>query len=513
MENDIVKKNNVKPIILAIIAILVVALIALGVFYKLRVVGNPVTLTAVALESLNERLEDGETYGKFAAFLEDEDAFQFDMTGNVTLPMDYGSIAIDMFMQEDTDKKETVMDLDVKLNGKDAIYVEGQLDKNALYFAFKENALKYYYLPDLKYPDTNEIDVDSFIDKFVESFRETIKKEDFMETEKEVTVNDTKINAKQYSLKLTNDLVIKLMDKFLEKIEADKELMRALTTLTKFTETELKDSFDSVIKEINVSEDLFYNIYVYKNTAIRFELVDNESVIMIDDYKNSEITLKIIDDYGEEVFFVASERKNEWDLSLTSSDFSIIGTISEREYEITLTAKEVSIKVNGTNDYKEINDGLNAKLEGKVSMEQQGTTITIPYEFDIKLKEIEKVTLKDTTNKVDIDNMSEVENNEFISELNQIPIINMLMGDKSPDVPSGSYDKEVLEKEYKDHLKEAELYAESTVEAMKEQYGSEEAMLQAIQSYTDYASIEEYKEAIYLSYLQDLAYQDEHNSN
>ena len=69
-------------------------------------------------------------------------------------------------------------------------------------------------------------------------------------------------------------------------------------------------------------------------------------------------------------------------------------------------------------------------------------------------------------------------------------------------------DTNILEKEYKDEIENAKDYADSTIEGMKEQYGDEETLLQAIQYYTGYATIDAYKESIYLSYLQNLAIED-----
>ena len=69
-------------------------------------------------------------------------------------------------------------------------------------------------------------------------------------------------------------------------------------------------------------------------------------------------------------------------------------------------------------------------------------------------------------------------------------------------------DKNILEKEYKDDIEDAKEYAAATIEAMKEQYEDEATLLQAIQYYTGYATIEAYQDSIYLSYLQELAFKD-----
>ena len=431
MENEVMKKNNTKPIVLSIIGVLIVLLIVVGVIYKLKVVGDPVTLTTIALEELGEKLEDESSYGKMYEFLADNDTVELNMTGNVTMPMDMGTISLDMMMQEDVDKREAIMDLDVKLDGEDAIYLEGQLDKDATYFAFKENSSKYYYLNDLKYPESSEIDVDSFLDKFIESFKESVKKDNFVESEKEIIVNGETITAKQYSLKLTNNLTKTIMDKFFAKIENDKELMGDIVALTDYTEAELKEAFDTMIADVDASEEaeVYYNLYVYRNTAIRYEIADDASTIMIDDYKNAEITIKGTDSYDEEMVMSFKENKNVWDINLTSTDFTMNGSISEDKYSLTLKADGMTIKVDGTNSYKEINDGLDTILKGNISMEQEGTTVTIPYEFNINLKEIEKVTLKNITDKVDINNMTPEQETEFNNDLMQIPLMTMLMGD------------------------------------------------------------------------------------
>ena len=66
-------------------------------------------------------------------------------------------------------------------------------------------------------------------------------------------------------------------------------------------------------------------------------------------------------------------------------------------------------------------------------------------------------------------------------------------------------DKKVLETEFKNDIKEAEKYADSTIKSMKETYGSDDELLQAIQYYTNYSTIEAYKNYIYINYLQNKA--------
>ena len=63
-------------------------------------------------------------------------------------------------------------------------------------------------------------------------------------------------------------------------------------------------------------------------------------------------------------------------------------------------------------------------------------------------------------------------------------------------------DGKILEKEFPDELVNAGAYADSVIKSMKDQYGSESQLLQAIKYYTNYSSIEAYRNYIYLGQLQ-----------
>ena len=67
-------------------------------------------------------------------------------------------------------------------------------------------------------------------------------------------------------------------------------------------------------------------------------------------------------------------------------------------------------------------------------------------------------------------------------------------------------DKQILEDKYKDKISDAEKDTESTMQELEAAYGDQ--LEAAIQYYTNYNSVEEYKEYVYLSYLQELAIND-----
>ena len=67
-------------------------------------------------------------------------------------------------------------------------------------------------------------------------------------------------------------------------------------------------------------------------------------------------------------------------------------------------------------------------------------------------------------------------------------------------------DKIILEDKYANEIDAAKESAESTMNQLKESYGDD--LLQAIQYYTSYNSLEDYQESLYINYLQEKAVND-----
>ena len=67
-------------------------------------------------------------------------------------------------------------------------------------------------------------------------------------------------------------------------------------------------------------------------------------------------------------------------------------------------------------------------------------------------------------------------------------------------------DKKILEEKYSDKLGEANEYADATIAQVEAYYGDD--VLEAIQYYTSYETVEAYRTSIYTSYLQNLAIED-----
>lgn len=66
-------------------------------------------------------------------------------------------------------------------------------------------------------------------------------------------------------------------------------------------------------------------------------------------------------------------------------------------------------------------------------------------------------------------------------------------------------DTKILEKEFKKDVDDAKKYAENTIKTMEKSYDGKDKLLEAIQYYTGFATIEAYQNYIYINYLQNKA--------
>lgn len=66
-------------------------------------------------------------------------------------------------------------------------------------------------------------------------------------------------------------------------------------------------------------------------------------------------------------------------------------------------------------------------------------------------------------------------------------------------------DTKILEKEFKKDVDDAKEYAEETIKSMEKSYDGKDKLLEAIQYYTGFSTIEAYQNYIYLNYLQNKA--------
>lgn len=205
-------------------------------------------------------------------------------------------------------------------------------------------------------------------------------KSKFFETSKvELEINGKKENVTKNTLKLTRENMTELTKEFLETLKNDDKFLRSYAIINNTDEVTVKDSLESAISSAD-GEDLAENageVSLYTRGLFN-ELVKIEMII--------------------------SEGNDSLELSLTKKD--------DNNYVaklVTMDKEEFILNINVTKE----GNKLNLKLSTNVENQNILLDIKYGYEYD------KEVTLKDVSNSVNINELTEEQATEIMSKLSQ----------------------------------------------------------------------------------------------
>lgn len=205
-------------------------------------------------------------------------------------------------------------------------------------------------------------------------------KSKFFETSKvELEINGKKENVTKNTLKLTKENMIELTKEFLEALKNDDKFLKSYAKINNTDEATVKDSLESEITSID-GEDLAENA---GEVSLYTKGLFNELV---------------------EIEMIVSEGSDSLELSLTKKD--------DNNYVVrlvTMNKEEFILNVNITKE----EHTLNLKLSTNVENQNILLDIKYGYEYD------KEVTLKDVSDSVNINELTEEQATEIMNKLSQ----------------------------------------------------------------------------------------------
>lgn len=233
----------------------------------------------------------------------------------------------------------------------------------------------------------------------------------FFETSKvELEINGKKENVTKNTLKLTKENISELSKKFLETLKNDDKFLNSYAKINNTDEDAVKDSLEKAIDDIN-DEDL------------------GQSTEEISLYTKGLFN-KLI-----KVEMLISEGNDSLELSLTKND--------DNNYVAKLVTMDKEEYLLNINVQKEGNS-LNLKLSTNVDNQSILLDIKYGYEYD------KEVTLKDTSDSVNVNELTEEQATQIMNKLSQnagvqkiiqaISKIESDYGDIESDFDNSSYD-------------------------------------------------------------------------
>lgn len=424
-------KKNGKKVLIAVIAFVAVAILCVGGFFLYRMLktNDPVNVTSDAIRGLKDTFNDvKDEHPGLTKIMEGDDPFEINTDITVKLPKGMGKYTANILAQVDSEKEAIRLDMDAKSDKETLLALSAVMDGAKLYFSLPDTMSKYYFMDMTKYLDeiksslaevdtkklekAMDYDYTKLVDYLADAIEDTFDKKDFKKTSDEITVNDKDIKVNKYSTEVTAEKAAKVVEKFLNKVLNDKELIEVVAELSDMKESDVKDQIKDFLAELKDTdfegnkESLTYNVYVSKTgKAIGYSIEINGTEVMI--AERGDVTELTISAKGVSAT-IAFEKKSDEHYVITAYTTGISATI------------DIKDEVETVKKNKEYKETLSIDFE----LSAMGQSMNASLKAVSTIKKIDSIkTVKDA---VDIEKMNATEQQEFLKEFEQSSLYKLI---------------------------------------------------------------------------------------
>ena len=419
MENNEKKKHSwVGYLIFIGLIILIIITLGLICIVNFVLTNRPISSYKKLINTVYDKYEEKLIDFNEFNVLNDELNYYIDLNFDTNMEQ-YNKIKDDHYILSiNSDLKNNYLDANLKLVNKDnELGFKFALNKNVTYFESKDLYKKPIVLStkDIEWDDFNKINYnqdDMFIvsrkikDEIIKTLKEDNftkeKVKDFHNLNEEKIFNVTKIN---YSL--NNDELYEVLETITEDLIKDKDFMKAYQKLTGQTKKEASDAISN-LKEINIDATLNIDIYVKGlshniiYTTISFINDDDNTILFAIDESNKandEYSFKLLVD--NETFIDGKV------YDIKDNDFKLKGNIYSGDDKVNL---EINYQV-----LKDSNNEKEYKVNFKIKNSGSDEYIKVNLKYGVSNK-VNKLITKDAVN---VDNLTEQEEQEIINKLSE----------------------------------------------------------------------------------------------
>lgn len=376
------KKRNF-PI--GIIFVLLILILIGGCAYYYFVLDSPKNIFLTAVNKLSSNIElDNTTYEKTNI------DFSLDLN-LITNKKDYieltdiiNEMSITGNFGINLTKKEESINIKALYEEKDLFGVTGYITKDTMYMKLDnifdkvlKDELTEEDIQDMNetfnnYNEENE-STKIVIEALVKHFTKTLEEANY--TKEYIELDET------YVKKLTLIIDKELVETFCDKLLNDPEFMENYSKLQGITESELKEKINKAIYDLEESKcEISLYLSILKNEFIKLEIIEGDYRITLTE-ENNELAFK---------YYESSIIKYQGYAKVTKNDSN---------YQISLSIEDIEEE------------------------------ITIELNLDITLEFDKEIEVLDTTNAIDIDELTEDDYNKVIENITNNQTLNGLLGD------------------------------------------------------------------------------------
>lgn len=431
-------ENQTKKILKILLPIIVILLVIIGIFAYIKMQSKPSKLFANEVNKVAQKLNSKEEIGKT----------KLDATINLDINSQskkiaeindfIGSPKITLNMEQDISKEITKFNIAVNTKGEEIINLESVLQDNSIYLLFKDFFDKYIEVKEEDAEDKEESlkqldktydamkelskkDINKFINDVEKTVKDYLKKQKYKTSKETIKIEGKEIKANKITLSLGEKEYAELITKILETVKKNEKIVKALEVIDEDILQDIEDEIEYLKDEISTNEKMQIALYTKGLNA----KVIQKTVILKDEY--------------EGVFSATIQEinKNNVKLKMNIMDEEIIFKITKKNDKIEKISLVPPQNLEGTEAYLEMKEtGKNKGISTifvKIPVKYM-EDLSLPFDDDIELKvTIEyaedfnaNVEKEDVSNAVDINKISEQEQEEIMKKIEKSKIYEMI---------------------------------------------------------------------------------------
>ena len=254
-----------------------------------------------------------------------------------------------------------------------------------------------------KLPAIPDYKWEKLIDYLADSFEGAFSNKDFEKEKEELTIGGKDVKVSKYTANVDEVKLKAIVDKFLDKVASDKDLMEVIATLTETDESEIKDAIKEVknTKASELGEVSFdYSVYVTtsgKTIGFGFNI---EGVDFIIAEYNDVISIQAVAE-GMPITLEFEQKSDNHVVATLNAMGMITGKLDIKSEEETITKGK---------EYKET-------LDIEFTLDAMGEKISASVNAESTIKKISSVDTSAKKGAISIDDMSETEASIFMSQV------------------------------------------------------------------------------------------------
>ncbi len=393
------KSNKGLKIISLLLIVISISLIAGGVYFLLK----PTTVLKQSYQYLAKAFQMGNNKN---TELINKDKVKYEGNFHISLGeslnLGINSLDLKLTAEEDKTAKISQYKIETKMNDMSLVNASAILKDNRIYAKLQNIMDKYYYMEQeyVSLMENNQADIQILIDKLSDSIQRKVTEDKLSQTEETKKIEGTEEKVKKVSLDVTNKLVADILKDTLSNIEKDTKAKEAWESLV--TEEKSREEFLKMLNDVqNEKEEVLftYNIY-YKglNQIQMIEFAKDDEKIM---YTNKDKAHFIYTSKEQQIVDMTVENGETQKFTILAEDLKISGEYTAEKLEFAIESDNKNI-----------------------------ATISIQNKWE----ELGEMKLEDTKDAKNIEQITEVEINEILTNLQNHPIIGPYLALLNPPV-------------------------------------------------------------------------------